>query len=175
MVTKDIDILQTVPCVVSVTVLTLTDQLSSKLEPGAPVSSKRLNAIKTLVDAGIPTTARVDPVIPFVNDNTEELIQTLAGLGVLHVTSSTYKVKPDNWKRFSTTFPEASEKLQPLYFSNGERVGGSTYLPTAVRFDLMGKTKALVENCGMTFGCCREGFSLNSAVCDGSWAINAQR
>jgi DNA repair photolyase len=80
-VTNDIDILQTVPSVVSVTVTTLDDQISRKLEPYAPVSSKRLNAIKKLVNAKIPTTARVDPIIPYVNDDPKELIKTLAGLG----------------------------------------------------------------------------------------------
>jgi len=69
LVIRDIDILQTVPCVVSVTVLTADDGLSKKLEPGAPVSSKRLKAIETLAKAGVPTTARIDPVIPFLNDD----------------------------------------------------------------------------------------------------------
>ncbi|MCW4034215.1 MAG: radical SAM protein [Candidatus Bathyarchaeota archaeon] len=171
LVTKDIDILQTVPSVVSVTVLTKDDNLSRKLEPGAPVSSKRLTVIQTLIEAGIPTTARIDPVIPFLNDDMYELVETLADLGVMHLTCSTYKTKPDNWKRFSKSFPDISKKLSPLYFDQGERIGGSTYLPEALRFDLMKKAKELTEKRNMKFGCCRESFKLNSGVCDGSWVI----
>jgi DNA repair photolyase len=171
LVARDIDILQKAACVVSVTVLTVDDGLSKKLEPCAPVSSKRLEAIEQLADAGVPTTVRIDPVIPFLNDDLDALVETVADLGALHVTSSTYKVKPDNWKRFSTTFPQVAEKLKPLYFSEGERVGRSTYLPKTLRFGLMKKAKELAENCNLKFGCCREGFNLNSAVCDGSWTI----
>lgn len=171
LVARDIDVLQKMGCVVSVTVLTLDDNLSRKLEPGAPVSSRRLEAMSRLVEAGIPVTVRVDPVIPFVNGDVAELVDAVAGLGVVHVTSSTYKVKPDNWKRFTTVFPEVSEKLKPLYFGKGERIGGSTYLPRDKRFALMKKVKDTVEEHGLKFGCCREGFKLNSGVCDGSWTI----
>jgi DNA repair photolyase len=174
LVTRDIDILQNVPCAVSVTVLTTDDRLSKKLEPGAPVSSRRLKAIKTLVEAGIATTVRIDPVIPFVNDDLAELVEAVAELGVLHVTSSTYKVKPDNWKRFMTVFPEEAKKLESLYFMEGERVGRSTYLPKKLRFNLMKKAKELTEEHNLKFGCCREGLNLNSAVCDGSWTIHKQ-
>jgi DNA repair photolyase len=175
LVVRDIDILQKAPCVVSVTVLTVDDGLSKKLEPGAPVSSRRLEAIEKLVKAGIPTTVRIDPVIPFLNDDLAELVETVADLGVLHVTSSSYKVKPDNWKRFSAAFPQVAEKLKPLYFSEGERVGRSMYLPEELRFGLMKKAKELAENCNLKFGCCREGFNLNSAVCDGSWTIHKHK
>jgi DNA repair photolyase len=98
-------------------------------------------------------------------------VETVADLGVQHITSSSYKVKPDNWKRFSKAFPEVAEKLQPLYFEKGERVGCSTYLPRKLRFDLMKKVQELAEKNNLKFGCCREGLGLNSAVCDGSWTI----
>ncbi|MCW8801812.1 MAG: radical SAM protein [Candidatus Bathyarchaeota archaeon] len=172
LVTRDINILQTIPCVVSATVSTLDDSLSKKLEPGAPVSSKRLAAIKKLVEANIPTTVRIDPIIPFLNDDLKSLVKTVADLGVSHVTCSTYKIKPDNWKRFSAVFPELAKKLEPHYFSNGERILGSTYLPETLRFSLMKQAKDLVEEQGLKFGCCRENFNLNSGVCDGSWVIS---
>lgn len=171
LVVRDIDVLREVPCVVSVTVLSVDDGLSKKLEPGAPVSSRRLKAIEKLVVKGIPTTVRIDPIIPFLNDDMAELVEAVADLGVPHITSSSYKVKPDNWNRFSQRFPEVAEKLRPLYFENGERIGRSIYLPRHMRFSLMKKVKELAERNNLKFGCCREGFSLNSAVCDGSWAI----
>jgi len=174
-VVRDIDVLKKVPCVVSVTVLTVDDELSGKLEPGAPVSSRRLEAIETLVKEGIPATVRIDPVIPFLNDDLAGLVEAVASLGVLHITCSSFKVKPDNWRRFSAAFPEVAEKLKPLYFGEGEKIGRSTYLPKNIRFSLMKKAKALAEEYNLKFGCCREGFSLNSAVCDGSWAIQKHR
>jgi DNA repair photolyase len=171
LVVRDIDVLREVPCVVSVTVLSVDDGLSKRLEPGAPVSSRRLKAIEKLVVKGIPTTVRIDPIIPFLNDDMAELVEAVADLGVRHITSSSYKVKPDNWNRFSQRFPGVAEKLRPLYFEKGERIGRSTYLPRHMRFSLLKKMKELAEGNNLKFGCCREGFSLNSAVCDGSWAI----
>jgi DNA repair photolyase len=171
LVVRDIDILRRVPSVVSVTILTEDDVLSSKLEPGAPVSSKRLEAVETLVKAGIPVTVRIDPLIPYLNDDLVKLVEAVANLGVHHITSSTYKIKPDNWKRFSRVFPGVAEKLQQLYFKKGERVGRSIYLPIELRFNLMKRVNELVEKNNLKFGCCREGFRFNSVVCDGSWAI----
>jgi DNA repair photolyase len=170
LVVRDIDILRKVSSVVSVTILTDDDRLSMKLEPGALPSSRRLEAIETLVKEGIPVTVRIDPVIPFLNKDLAGLVKTVANLGVQHITSSSYKVKPDNWRRFRQRFPKVAEKLGPIYFERGERVGRSIYLPRELRFDLMKKMKELAEENSLKFGCCREGFRLNSAVCDGSWA-----
>lgn len=171
LVVRDIDILRRVPSVVSVSILSDDDELSMKLEPGAPVSSKRLEAIETLVKAGISVTVRIDPIIPFLNDDLVGLVEVVANLGVKHITSSTYKVKPDNWKRFSQIFPRVAEKLRRFYLEKGERVGRSTYLPIELRLNLMKRVKELAERENLKFGCCREGFHLNSAACDGSWAI----
>jgi DNA repair photolyase len=171
LVVRDIYILRKVPCMVSVTVLTPDDGVSRKLEPGAPISSSRLEAIEKLVKAGIPTTVRIDPIIPFINDDLAELMETISRLGVLHVTTSSYKVKPDNWRRFSVIFPQVAKKLEPLYFTEGQRIGHSSYLPKKLRYGLIKKAKMLAEEHNLKFGCCREGFSLNSAICDGSWVI----
>ena len=175
LVVRDIDILKEIPCVVSITILTDNDKLSKKLEPGAPISSKRLKAIETLVKAKIPTTVRIDPIIPFVNYELTKLIETIANIGVQHITSSTYKVKPDNWQRFRNSFPETAEKLKQIYFTKGKRVGRSTYLPQEIRFDLMKKVKQLAEKYDLKFGTCREGLNLNSAICDGSWVIDTHK
>ena len=92
-------------------------------------------------------------------------------LGVLHITCSTYKVKPDNWKRFSKVFPEVANKLRHFYFNKGEKNGSSIYLPKRMRYDLLNKAKGLIEQNKMVFGSCREGLGLNSRICDGSWLI----
>jgi hypothetical protein len=90
------------------------------------------------------------------------------------VTSSTYKVKPDNWRRFSAAMPAVAEKLKPLYFKQGEKIGGNTLLPRDLRFKLMKNIRDLATAKGMKFGVCREGLAeLNTAACDGSWLLNA--
>jgi DNA repair photolyase len=172
LVTRDTDILTEAPCTVALTITTEDDELAKKLEPQAPPPSERLKAIETLVHKGIPVSVRIDPIFPHVNDNPAHLIATLASIGVKHITASTYKIKRDNWQRFTAAMPSVAEKLKPLYFNKGERVGSSTLLPTDLRLKLMITVRTLVVNNGMKFGVCRENLSqLNTASCDGSWLL----
>ena len=172
LVTRDIDILKKTKCMVALSVTTDDDEISRRLEPYAPVSSRRLEAVEVLIKNSIPVAVRIDPIIPFLNDKPKRLIESLASVGVSHITSSTYKVRLGNWRRFSKAFPEVAKKLSPFYFEEGERISRYFYLPKELRYQLMKKVKEIAEENGMKFGCCREGFiHLNSALCDGSWLI----
>jgi DNA repair photolyase len=174
LVTRDIDILKKTASTVSMTITTDNDALAKLLEPNATSPSERLKAVETLIEKGIPTSVRIDPIIPFLNDDPENLIKTLSSLGVKHVTGSTYKIRRDNWRRFSQALPETAEKLRPLYFSEGEKIGGSVLLPRDLRLRLMRSMSTLAAKYGMKFGTCREDLAfLNTAACDGSWLIRA--
>lgn len=173
LVVRDIDLLRKIPSMVSITITTDKDDTAEIIEPHAPPPSDRLKAVERLVQKGLPTAVRIDPIIPFVNDNLEKLVETLSSLGVKHVTSSTYKVKPNNWKRFSAAMPEIAAKLRPLYFQRGERMAGYLYLPRDLRSRLMESVRVLAEKNGIKFGTCREGLShLNTGICDGSWLLD---
>jgi DNA repair photolyase len=169
-VTRDADLLMNVPSMVALTITTENDAIAKLIEPNAPPPTKRLKALETLVAKGIPTVVRIDPIIPTVNDQPENLIKTIARIGAKHVTASTYKVKTDNWQRLTTALPETAEKLKPLYFEQGTKTGGNLYLPQELRLRLMKSVADLTEKHGMKFGTCREGLSqLNTAICDGTW------
>ncbi len=175
-VARDTDLLAAIPCTVALTITTLDDELAKVIESNAPPPSKRLKAIEKLVSRGVPVTVRVDPVIPFLNDEPVKLLSVLSSLGVKHITSSTYKVKPDNWKRLTNALPKTAEKLAPLYFKQGERVGGNTLLPKELRIKLMKNMQEQALANGMKFGVCREGIAgLNTAPCDGSWLLPKAR
>jgi DNA repair photolyase len=175
-VARDADLLSEMPSVVCLTITTLDDHLAGVLEPHAPSSSKRLRAIEALTAHGVPVVVRVDPVIPFVNDDPSALLATLAGLGVKHITSSTYKVKADNWMRLIEALPKTAEKLHPLYFVHGERLAGNKLLPKEFRYKLIKNIRDLAVKNGMQFGACREGFSeLSTMGCDGSWLLPAAK
>jgi DNA repair photolyase len=172
LVTRDTDLLSKVPCTVALTITTEDNDTAKLIEPYAPPSTERLKTVEALISKGIPVSVRIDPIIPFVNDNPESLIATLASMGVKHMTSSTYKMKRDNWQRFAMAMPKAAEKLKPLYFDEGEKVGGYTLLPKALRLKLMSTVRRIAKENGMRFGVCRENLSqLNTATCDGSWLL----
>jgi len=172
LVARDADLLRKVPSTVALTITTLDDALAKIVEPFAPPPSLRIRAAEDLVQAGVPVSVRIDPIIPFVNDEPERLVKELASVGVRHLTCSTYKAKPDNWRCLSETLPAAAEKLKPLYFQQGEKAGGNTLLPREFRFKILKGMRDLALAQGMAFGVCREGLAeLNTAPCDGSWLL----
>jgi DNA repair photolyase len=171
-VARDDDLLSKIPSSVALTITTDDDKLAKILEPYTPSPTARIRAAQDLIHAGIPVSVRIDPIIPLLNTDPAKLIATLADIGVRHITSSTYKPKPDNWLRLSEALPKLAEKLKPLYFQQGERVGGNTLLPKELRLRLLSNVRELVLGKGLKFGVCREGLpQLNTATCDGSWLI----
>lgn len=78
LVTRDIDILSRMAkrnlAKVALSVTTLDPRLARTMEPRASTPPKRLEAIRQLAEAGIPTTVMVAPVIPALNDSEIERI-----------------------------------------------------------------------------------------------------
>ncbi|MCK8780701.1 PA0069 family radical SAM protein [Rhizobium sp. NTR19] len=78
LITRDIDILSDMAAKglvkVGISVTTLDRKLARTMEPRASTPPKRLDAIKALTDAGIPTGVLVAPVIPALNDHEIERI-----------------------------------------------------------------------------------------------------
>jgi DNA repair photolyase len=175
-VVRDEDILSKMPATVALTITTDNEFIASVIEPKAPTPSQRLRAAQDLIKAGIPVFVRIDPIIPNVNDQPQRLIQTLADIGVKHITCSTYKAKSDNWARLTQALPRVMEQLKPLYFQEGEKVGGSALLPKEFRYKLLKGVRDMALAQGLQFGVCREGLQgLSTAVCDGSWLMPKQK
>jgi len=66
---------KTKPCAgVAVSVTTLDNELKCRLEPRTAGPAARLGAIARLVEAGVPVSAMVAPVIPRINDHEIEAI-----------------------------------------------------------------------------------------------------
>ena len=82
LVTRDIDILAPMAAKglasVAVSVTTLDRDLHRRLEPRAAIPAKRLEAIRLLAEAGIPTTVMAAPMIPCINDHELEDILAAA-------------------------------------------------------------------------------------------------
>ncbi|MCD6403542.1 MAG: radical SAM protein [Candidatus Aenigmarchaeota archaeon] len=174
LVVRDLDILKKMRVSISMTVTSLKNNLLKKLEPNAPGPKERLKAIKILTDNKIPVSVRIDPIIIGLNDDEiEDLVHALSILGVKHVVSSTYKVRPDNWKRLSSVFPELKNKLYPLYFEEGERISNYFYLKRSLRLEIMERVRDACDSEGMTFATCREGFPFlqTGQTCDGTHLI----
>jgi DNA repair photolyase len=76
LVTRDIDILTDInreQAIVSFTLTTVDDGLAKKAEPYAPRPSKRLAAMRRLADAGLPVGVTMMPILPFIEDNPDNI------------------------------------------------------------------------------------------------------
>jgi DNA repair photolyase len=87
LVTRDIDILARMAkrnlAKVAISVTSLDPRLSRTMEPRASSPEKRLEALRQLSEAGIPTTVMVAPVIPALNDaEIERILDAAAHAGV---------------------------------------------------------------------------------------------
>lgn len=87
LVVRDIDILAKMAkrnlVKVALSVTTLDPKLARTMEPRASTPPKRLDALRMLADAGIPTTVMVAPVIPALNDSEiERILDAAAHAGV---------------------------------------------------------------------------------------------
>jgi DNA repair photolyase len=177
-VCRDADILGQMPSVVSITLTTLDESLSRRLEPGAPLPKRRLSAMEDLRSKGVPVAVRLDPIIPFINaQEIGNLVDAACSAGASHVTTSTYKARPDNMRMIYLEFPDQAGALKSL-FSQGKRMGGSLYLPGEVRRMAMEAVAGACRKAGVTFSACREGMQdmFGAIPCDGShMAVILQR
>lgn len=87
LVTRDIDILSRMAkrklVRVGISVTSLDAKLARIMEPRAPTPQRRLEALRELAAAGIPTTVMVAPVIPAINDaEIERILDAAAACGV---------------------------------------------------------------------------------------------
>lgn len=175
LVRRDVDILSKTPSAVMITITTLNRGVSRILEPDAPSPEDRLEAIRYLKDHGIPVGARIDPVIPGVNDDPlelKDLVDAIVDAGAQHIVTSTYKARGDSLKRLSQAFKDKS--LASLYKEKGEIVHGSIYLPKNERARLLQPVISRAVERGITVATCREGLGaafFKAPSCDGSHMI----
>jgi DNA repair photolyase len=87
LVVRDLDILSRMAkrnlVKVGISVTTMDAKLARTMEPRASTPTKRLEALKALTEAGVPTKVMVSPIIPALNDaEMERILDSAAHIGV---------------------------------------------------------------------------------------------
>jgi DNA repair photolyase len=74
---RDIDLLQKInaktKCVVQMTLTTVDEDLCRKIEPNVSTTKERFEVLLQMRDAGIPTVVWLSPILPFINDTSENI------------------------------------------------------------------------------------------------------
>ncbi|MDO5126753.1 MAG: radical SAM protein [Eubacteriales bacterium] len=94
LILRDIEVLDKInrktKCVVAITITTFDDELCKKLEPNVCPTSERIRVVKEMQKRGIPTVVWLTPILPFINDTEENILNILnackdAGVyGIMH-------------------------------------------------------------------------------------------
>ncbi|MDX6593138.1 MAG: hypothetical protein QOI85_1654 [Chloroflexota bacterium] len=134
LVVRDVDVLSAAArraeVRISVSIATLDESLSSRLEPGVAPPRQRLRAIRTLTDAGIAAGVALAPVLPGLTDAPADLAAVLRAArdaGATHAWSNVLNLRPGTREHFLAVlereWPAELERYRRLF-----PAGGSGYL-----------------------------------------------
>ncbi len=115
LIERDIDLLSALAeknlVTVSISVTTLDNELSHRLEPRAAAPHRRLRTIKTLSEAGIPVRASVSPIIPALNEHEiDSIVEQSAAAGASGANAIVLRLPHE----LAELFPEWLEEHYPL-------------------------------------------------------------
>jgi DNA repair photolyase len=141
LVLRDADILSEINQVyaaVSFTITTADDDLSRKVEPGAPPSSRRFAAMAALAARGIVAGVTMMPILPFIEDteeNVAEIVRQAAAAGARYILPAFGMTLRDRQRAYyyaqlDRLFPGARGDYERRY---GERYSCAS--PRAARLD----------------------------------------
>ncbi|CAN5328569.1 Rv2578c family radical SAM protein [soil metagenome] len=111
-----------VPVAASLTIGMLDERLWRDAEPGTPSPRARLDAVRALNDAGVPTGVMLAPIMPGLNDDEAqlgELVERAVRAGAVHVTPIVLHLRPGVrkvfWPWLRRVHPELVERYRRLY------------------------------------------------------------
>lgn len=122
LILRDLELLQQAARVtdvgVSVSVGFVDEELWRTVEPGTPAPRRRLDAVRTLTDAGIGCGVLMAPVIPFLGDHPDQLratVRAVAASGATSVTPLVLHLRPGAREWFMTWLGEHHPHLVRRY------------------------------------------------------------
>jgi DNA repair photolyase len=101
---------------------TLDEEVWKRSEPGTPHPRARMDAVKRLNSAGVPTGVLVAPILPGISDSPEQLrevVRAAADAGARHVSPITLHLRPGVKEEFmpwlEREYPELVEGYRRMY------------------------------------------------------------
>jgi len=157
-VLRDLDLLKKInrktKCVVQMTLTTFDEKLCQLIEPNVSATAKRVEALKVLRDAEIPTVVWLGPFLPFINDDEENLKRLLdccieAGVkGIIYFGLSVTMREGNReyfYEKLEQNFPGLKEKYIKE-FRNQYVCKSPNYKPSCVNVKKICKEKGILYN-----------------------------
>lgn len=120
---RDVDIFSGMDHAVGVTVTNVSDPVSKRTEPGAPLPSERLSAMKKAVDLGLSVYGLIGPIMSTLEGHERELVDAVIDTGVRAVCIDTLNMRPLLGERLSkmgiSASPGSVDLIRSLFRSAG--------------------------------------------------------
>jgi len=122
LITRDVDLLveasEHAEVSAAFSIGTLDEEVWRTTEPGTPSPRARIEALRTLVDAGIPTGVLMAPILPGISDRPEQMravIEAALDAGASHVSPIMLHLRPGVREEFWPWLEEAHPELVARY------------------------------------------------------------
>jgi DNA repair photolyase len=131
LVVRDVDVLadaaRRVGVMVSLSIATLDESISARLEPGVAPPRQRLRAIRILTDAGVAAGVALAPILPGLTDGPRDMAAVLGAAreaGATHAWSNVLNLRPGTREHFLDVlrreWPTELDRYQRLYPAGGD-------------------------------------------------------
>jgi DNA repair photolyase len=151
LILRDLDLLvqaaEVAPVSAAFSIGTLDEQVWRETEPGTPHPKARMEAVRTLTEAGIPTGILMAPILPGLSDAPEQLravVEAAIDAGATHVSPILLHLRPGVREEFlpwlETEHPDLVERYLQLY--------RQSYGPRTMRDALGRQVSSLVAAAG---------------------------
>jgi DNA repair photolyase len=158
LVVRDSDLLQDLArragCGVSISLISLDEQLWRAFEPGTPPPAQRLAALQRLAAAGIPCGLALAPVLPKLTDSLptlEAVVKAAADNGARWLWSGTLHFEPAVRDWFFTAlqrhFPQTLPDYERVFGAAG--ANGARYVPKVYADALAGRVNEIRSGYGL--------------------------
>ncbi|HEX7187582.1 MAG TPA: Rv2578c family radical SAM protein [Actinomycetes bacterium] len=120
-----------------------------RVEPGTPPPQRRLEAVRALTDAGIPTGVLMAPVLPYLTDSEEQLDATVAAVaasGATHVSPIVLHLRPGAREWWQAWLARERPDLLPRY---ARLYGSRSYAPKAYQDQVTATVRRLATAHGV--------------------------
>jgi DNA repair photolyase len=144
-------------CLVVWSVTTCDEKIRRIVEPGTPPASRIFKVIKKFAEAGLCCGVNIDPIMPLVTDNEQDL-EGLVGAcreaGVRHVFGAPLRLRTDIWQRMKLVLrllevPDGIKRYKEIY--RFEEPLGSSYVTAETRYinKIIGKLECMIKSDGL--------------------------
>jgi DNA repair photolyase len=111
---------------------TINEEIKRKIEPFTASANRILEALRLFSDRGIRCGINIDPIMPFLTDNKEDLYQIVKlskENGAKFISAGILRIRKDIWSRVKDFFVSINrkdliKKYHELYFLKGEKDAG---------------------------------------------------